>query len=698
MKLSYDRLLQLFPRAPSRKAQYGVAVVTSVAAMFVCFFLDRALSGNVPLTLFIIPVAVSASLGGLRAGALAALLCALASPYFLTGPHHTFFSMDAADWERLTLFLTTSGLMIWLFETARIARQDVEARALDAEQKQIELEEQIAERERARAERERLIAELEAERARLKASVDEEKRAREELRINQERLNLSQKASRTGSFDWNIQTNDVIYSEEGEALFGLAPGSFRGAYEDWAKCVHPEDRPRAEQEVWRATVDGEGASEYRVVWPDGEVHWLHWRGKVYFDELGRPLRMIGVNIDITERKRMEESLRRQTDALREADRRKDEFLATLAHELRNPLAPISNAVQILTLRGDDPAVVAQTSELMDRQVRQMGRLVDDLLEVSRIGRGKISLQKTPVDMAEVVATAVETSRPLVEAGRHSLTVTLPERPVRVEADAARLAQVLSNLLNNAAKYTEDGGRVDLIVEQVKGEAVIRVRDNGIGIATERLPSIFDMFEQIEGVSDRSHGGLGIGLTLARRLVEMHGGKIEAHSSGLGKGSEFVMRLPALAEPAPESAQDYAKDTSAHVANGSRRVLIVDDNEDSAESMAVLLRLHGHEVRLAYDGLSALEEAQAFCPELIFLDLDLPKIDGYEVARRLPPAMKGVTLVAMTGYGQEEDRQRTQEAGFNLHLVKPVDFDMLQGLLSSLPANQSGAKREIGKAN
>jgi CheY-like chemotaxis protein len=215
-----------------------------------------------------------------------------------------------------------------------------------------------------------------------------------------------------------------------------------------------------------------------------------------------------------------------------------------------------------------------------------------------------------------------------------------------------------------------------------------VRDNGIGIDPEMLPHVFDMFAQIEGRTDRSQGGLGIGLTLARRLVEMHGGKIEARSGGQGKGSEFLIRMPVLAEPAPESTRDYAKDSSAQIATGSRRVLVVDDNEDSAESMAVLLRLQGHEVRLAYDGLSALEEAHAFRPELIFLDLDLPKMDGYEVARRLQPSMKGVTLVAMTGYGQEEDRQRTQEAGFDLHLVKPVDYDRLEELLS-LPADQIG---------
>src|SRR5262245_55300319 len=739
MRLSYDKFLQTFPRASGRLARYGMAFLSSGVTLIVCLFLNQALSGSLPLTLFIIPVVVSAWFGGLGPGLLSTLLCGLASDYFLTEPHFSFFSMDTADWERLTLFLATSGLLNWLIMMMRAARQEVEARARDAVQRQIELEAQIVERERARAERERLIMELETERARLNAiiehipagvilaeapsgrivmvnpqveqilgrpmvlspdiesyqewlayevserpveghdsvlaktlqgevvtgkeilyhrgngtkawirvsgapirdangklvggvdlitDIDEEKRASEALRINQERLNLAQKASRAGSFEWNTRTNAVIWSEETEAIFGLAPGSFGGSYEDWTRCLHPEDLSRAEQELRRAIADGEGVSEYRVVWPDGSVRWIQARGKVFFDEAGEPLRWVGINIDVTERKQMEESLRRQAEALREADRRKNEFLAILAHELRNPLAPISNAIQILTLRGDDPALVAQTKEVMERQVHQMTRMVDDLLEVSRIGRGKISLHTAPLDLAEVVATAVETSRPLVEAHHHSLTVTLPRSPARVEADGARLAQVLSNLLNNAAKYTEDGGRIDLIVEQALGEVVIRVRDNGIGIAPERLPSVFDMFEQIGGASDRSQGGLGIGLTLARRLVEMHGGKIEAHSAGLGKGSEFVTRLTALAEPAMGPAQEPAEGPPMPSANGSRRrVLVVDDNVDSAESLAVLLRLYGHDVRLAHDGEAALEEARSFQPDVMFLDIDLPKMDG-----------------------------------------------------------------------
>ncbi len=803
MRLSYDLVLRTFPRAPSRTARYGMAVVSSVGALLFCILLEGALSGRLPLALFMIPVMVSAWFGGLGPGLLAALLSVLAGDYFLTKPHFPFFNFDMADREGLALFLTISGLLTWLIERARVARQRVGAGARDAVQRHIELEERIVERDRAReerelliTERERLIAELETERARLKAivehipagvilaeapggrvvmfnpqverilgrpmvmspdiesyrewlayevnerpveghesvlartlqgevvtgreilyhrgdgvkawirvsgapisdasgkivggvdlitDIDEEMRAREALRVNQERLNLAQKTARLGSFEWNIQTDEVIWSEETEAIYGMPSSGFSGGYESWAKLVHHEDRPAAEEAVRRALVEGrQYDAEYRVIWPDGSVHWIQTRGKFFFDDAGRPLRLIGVDIDVTERRQMEESLRRQTEALREADRRKDDFLAILAHELRNPLAPLRNAVQILALRGDDSAVVAQTNELMDRQIQQMVRLVDDLLEVSRIGQGKISLQKAPVDLAEVVATAVETSRPMIESHHHKLTVSLPDRPVRVEADAARLAQVLSNLLNNAAKYTEDGGRIELSAQRTPKEAVLRVRDNGVGIAPEALPQVFDMFMQVESSTDRSQGGLGIGLTLVRRLVEMHGGKIEARSAGLGKGSEFLVRLPALAEPAPESARELPEASSASSAKGSRRTLVVDDNVDSAESMALVLRLQGHEVRLAYDGQSALEEAQSFRPEVMFLDLDLPKMDGYEVARRLrlEPAMRDMTLVAMTGYGQEEDRQRTQEAGFQLHLVKPVDFNKVDELLSS----------------
>jgi signal transduction histidine kinase/ActR/RegA family two-component response regulator len=457
------------------------------------------------------------------------------------------------------------------------------------------------------------------------------------------------------------------------------------------ETIHPDDQAQVHATVQQAVQNHEEfQGEHRVIWPDGSLHWISFCGRMSYGSNDQPLYSDGVTLDITERKLMEESLHRKTELLQEADHRKDEFLATLAHELRNPLAPIRNAIQILTKRGDDPAIVTQTCDVMERQVQQLVRLLEDLLDVSRIGQGKITLHKAPVDLSQVIATAVETSRPLIEAHRHKLTVSLSERPVRVEADAARMAQVLANLLNNAAKYTEDDGRIDITAEQMNGEAVLRVRDNGIGIAPELLSQVFDMFSQFENAKERSQGGLGIGLPLVRRLVEMHCGKIEAHSAGLGKGSEFVVRLPALAEPLAEPTPKPADDFSTQTANGSLRVLIVDDNMDSAESMAVLLRLDGHEVRLAHDGPAALKEARAFRPDVVFLDINLPEMDGYEVARRLrhEPALRGMTLAAMTGYGQEEDRCRTRDAGFHFHFVKPLDFNMLQDfLLSCQPANQ-----------
>lgn len=373
--------------------------------------------------------------------------------------------------------------------------------------------------------------------------------------------------------------------------------------------------------------------------------------------------------------------------LERAGRQKDEFLAMLAHELRNPLAPIYNAVQILAVRGRDPEEVERVRRLIERQLHQVVRLVDDLLDMSRITRGKLSLWKKPVALARVVATAVETSRPLIESKGHELTVTVPEAPLQVCADAARLAQIVSNLLNNAAKYTETAGRIDLTVERLEGEACVRVRDTGIGIAPELLPRVFDLFMQAESSLDRAQGGLGVGLALVRRLVEMHGGAVEAHSAGIGQGTEMVVRLPLLTGPGAKEAGAGAPAPARQMETAAEplRILIVDDNEDSAESLAVLMELAGHEVRTAFEGLSALEEARTFRPDAVLLDIGMPKLDGYEVARRLrqEPGMDGVLLLAMTGYGQEEDRRRSREAGFDHHLVKPVDLNQLRGLLTPL---------------
>jgi signal transduction histidine kinase/ActR/RegA family two-component response regulator len=366
--------------------------------------------------------------------------------------------------------------------------------------------------------------------------------------------------------------------------------------------------------------------------------------------------------------------------LRDADRRKDEFLATLAHELRNPLAPIRNGLQVLRLSGKETGVVAEARSMMERQLSQMVRLVDDLLDVSRISRNKLDLKKQRVTLAAVVHSAVETSRPLVEQSRHSLTVALPPDPVYLDADLVRLAQVFSNLLNNAAKYTEPGGRIWLTAEVVGHEVAVRVRDTGLGIPADALPRIFEMFSQVDRNMERSQGGLGIGLTLVRRLVEMHGGTVEARSDGPGKGSEFTVRLPLAADGEVGRRAETADDGPAAP---KRRILIVDDNHDSAMSLGMMLDLMGNETRTAHDGLAAFEAAGTFRPDVILLDIGLPKLNGYDTCRRIreQPWGQAMVIVALTGWGQDEDRRRSKEAGFDHHLVKPVEADALAKLLA-----------------
>jgi signal transduction histidine kinase len=369
-------------------------------------------------------------------------------------------------------------------------------------------------------------------------------------------------------------------------------------------------------------------------------------------------------------------------ALRDADRRKDEFLAMLAHELRNPLAPVLNALHVLRLHGPLAPELDQARAMAERQVRNMARLIDDLLDVSRITRGKIQLRKQPVELGPALARAAEASRPLLHERGHQLEVSGPPEPVWLDADPTRLEQILTNLLSNAAKYTEPGGKIWLTAAADGDGVVLSVRDTGIGIPPDKLESIFEMFMQVERSLDSpAQWGLGIGLALVRSLVGLHGGRVSAHSEGPGRGSEFVVRLPRLRQavverPPPEPAA---------AVNGGRalRVLVVDDNKDAANSLALLLNLKGHQVSLAHDGPAALEAARTARPEVIILDIALPGMDGYEVARRLraEEGDRHPLLVAMTGYGQEEDRRRSRLAGFNHHLVKPVDFQELQNLFA-----------------
>jgi signal transduction histidine kinase len=385
------------------------------------------------------------------------------------------------------------------------------------------------------------------------------------------------------------------------------------------------------------------------------------------------------------------------EQLREADRRKDEFLATLAHELRNPLAPIRNAVAILDLKSSGEPELKWSRQVINRQMQQMTRLVDDLLDMSRISRGKIELKRERLELAKVIHGAVEASRPLMEQCAHELNVTFPTESIYLDADETRLIQVFCNLLNNAAKYSENQGRIALTATRFGGEVVVTVRDSGFGIPERVLPHIFDMFTQADPSDERSKGGLGVGLTLVKRLVELHGGTVEARSEGPGKGSEFTVRLPIMPD-ASLAKSSNADGTELGLSASSRRILVVDDNHDAADTMSMMLRLRGHDVKTSYDGVEALQAAGEFRPDVVLLDIGLPGLSGYETARciRREPWGRRMALVAVTGWGQREDRRRSSEAGFDFHIVKPVDPASLMSLLSSLkPADAADQDGDRG---
>jgi PAS domain S-box-containing protein len=408
----------------------------------------------------------------------------------------------------------------------------------------------------------------------------------------------------------------------------------------------------------------------------------HWA--LHSNTRGRPVAVLEVDNDITELKQLQE-------ALRQADRRKDEFLAMLAHELRNPLAPILNALHIMRLARGNPDTIEESRCLIERQVKHMVRIIDDLLDLSRIARGKIQLRMQPVELGQVVRAAVESSRPMIDSAGHHLTILLPPEPIFFEADATRLSQVLLNLLNNAAKYTERGGRIWVAARKDDDDLVISVRDSGVGIPSEMLPTIFEMFAQADRSLNRSQGGLGIGLALVRGLVRLHGGTVSARSEGAGRGSEFIVRLPLRrANIAPSPSPDAAGAHVAHMAKTPRRVLVVDDDVDGARSLEKLLKMLGHQVVITHDGSAGLSAARRFKPDLIILDIGLPGINGYEIASflRKTPELRHVPLVAMTGWGKEEDRRRSKEAGFKTHLVKPVELCDLEAILAD-PGMRSG---------
>jgi two-component system CheB/CheR fusion protein len=400
---------------------------------------------------------------------------------------------------------------------------------------------------------------------------------------------------------------------------------------------------------------------------------------------GRPALLVSLH-DVTERKHLEEALRRQAEQLSEADRRKDEFLAMLAHELRNPLAPILNAVHAMRMSGNDVAILGSMRDLVEQQVRHLARLVDDLLDVSRVSRGKIQLRKENLELAPVVQQALDAARPMIDAREHHLLVELGPDPVWLEADPTRLRQILTNLLDNAAKYTEPGGRIAVTVQSTPNEVVMTVSDSGIGISPEMLPRIFDMFTQADCSLDRSQGGLGIGLTLVKSLVTMHGGSVDAKSAGLGKGCEIVVRLPLSVPGTPFGSKIPQVASRTPAGQLERHILVVDDNKVSADSLALILELAGHRTKTAYTGAEAIKSVEVFSPEVVLMDLGLPGMDGFEVARQLRACDQTARtlLIAVTGYSHAEALEASRIAGFDHHMLKPLDLDKLLTLLGDTP--------------
>ena len=503
-------------------------------------------------------------------------------------------------------------------------------------------------------------------------AIDVTEQNRSEAALRQSESQFRQMADAMPQVIWTAQPDGHIdyYNERWYEYTGFNRNEYSESH--WAAILHPDD-VQPTRDAYHSAIQSGSPYQMEYRWKDparSGYRWFMGRALPARDEYGRIVRWIGTCTDVDDIKRAEQSLK-------ESDRRKDEFLATLAHELRNPLAPIRNALAVLKISGDNRDVFTKSREMMERQLAQMVRLVDDLLDVSRISRGKIELKLAPVELASIIHHSIETSRPLAVTAGHAVRITLPEEPIYLHGDPVRLQQVFSNLLNNAYKFTPPGGQIHLTARRVGDEVTVSVHDNGIGIPPEKLDGIFEMFSQIDTSLERSQGGLGIGLNLVKRLVHLHNGDVEARSEGLGKGSEFLVRLTAIAaqptiDPRP---------SDGHAAP-PRRILIVDDNRDSAESLAMLMGLAGHETTICHDGLDAVDLAETWRPEILILDIGLPRLNGYEVCRRIRERDwgKSILILAMTGWGQDEDRRKSAEAGFNSHLVKPIDYNQVIDLI------------------
>ncbi len=502
------------------------------------------------------------------------------------------------------------------------------------------------------------------------------------LRASEERLRVGMDAGKLGVWDWDVASDRVEWSDRVYDLHGVTREQFGGHVADFAALIHPEDRAHVQAAIGAALAGTAEpyVVEFRVPFPDGSVHWLATRAEVYRDAQGAPTRMVGATFDVTERRELLEAAARARREAETANRAKDEFLAILGHELRNPLAPIVSALHVMDAR--DPSTFRRERDAIRRQVDHMVRLVDDLLDISRIAHGKIALVPERLDLVEVVEAAIDATRPGLVARGISIELDAPTRPLVVDADRVRLVQVIGNLLSNAAKFSAERERVTVSVAATSSEVEVAVIDRGAGIPAEVLPKVFELFVQGPQELARQRGGLGLGLAIVASVVALHGGRVAAHSDGLGTGATFRVTLPRAA------AEATTKDAPAAPASTRRTtsVVIVDDNRDAAELLGDLLRLHGHDVRVAGHAHAALELLAERGAAVALLDLGLPEMDGFELAREIRRrSVEPIYLVAVTGYGLAADRERTRAAGFDDHLVKPVDTDLLLARLAAVVA-------------
>lgn len=623
--------------AKSPMSGYLVAVAATLVILLFRYLLSGLIGDSSFFFPFVIAVTLSAWYGGLKPGLLATLLSSLLVVYMFVPPQYSFKVIDFRLTVALVFFIiggVTISLVCNALHNALRTLAQSEAKALE-HVKDIEHRDQA-------------------------------------LRDAQQQLHL---ITDTMSALVTRCTSDLKYAWVSKPYADWLQSSrseiIGASIEDvLGKTAFDVLRPYFQKILKGETVRLEHEIEFRTIG-------RRWVNTVYTPTTannGRPDGWVGVVIDIDAQKRSEE-------ALRTTDRRKDTFLAVLAHELRNPLAPMRNSLELLKHSEANPAINQRARATMERQLSHMVRLVDDLLDLSRINRDKLELQKRPVVLSDVVSQAVETVRPLISEARHELTINLPPEPLKLNADTVRLSQAFSNLLNNACKYTDPGGRISLTAAHKDGHVVVSIRDNGMGIPTELSPRIFDMFTQADNTSERQHGGLGIGLALVKRLVEMHEGEVSAGANPAGEGSEFLVRLPLMIVPEANESSIPHSDGQAPTATPVR-VLVVDDNRDSAETLSMLLELMGNELSVAYDGEQALALANEIKPDVVLLDIGLPKMNGYEVARQIrkEPWGSNPILVAITGWGQTEDKDLSRESGFDHHLVKPVDHDQLLKLI------------------